>query len=359
MEDNQARRIQVIYFLSRMGRIEHPHLIRVHHFSRKGVHLRDVKRWLSDLRGKDMPDSFAWSYKRRYKTGYVWQDLVDDDLITPISDNEYILKGSEMSSVPFDACPCGEKRASTEKRVPENRHKKMEVSAKTSEIEIDEEISEPFKSETSRMTDDLMKSNASKPEKEENRSEKKSTEKNKPPLMHSAIFSKSKSYASGAREKLRNLLTCGAVDTIDSGMVTIKRINRTSKSPSNVAGLLKTETIGGSQRIFGCAWNKQPHQQSSSSTGVKTSKNTKKEPTNQKMASAGCKPVVEPNCSQCGKTFKPEKLHSHMKSCKGMKNLTKIEGSGAGAAAATMGGPEKTSHRGDQQRHQRKRRPVS
>lgn len=36
---------------------------------------------------------------RRYKTGYVWQDLVDDDLITPISDNEYVLKGSEISSI--------------------------------------------------------------------------------------------------------------------------------------------------------------------------------------------------------------------------------------------------------------------
>lgn len=24
----------------------------------------DVKRWLADLRGKDMPDSFSWSYKR-------------------------------------------------------------------------------------------------------------------------------------------------------------------------------------------------------------------------------------------------------------------------------------------------------
>lgn len=35
---------------------------------------------------------------RRYKSGYVWQDLLDEDLITPISDNEYVLKGSEISS---------------------------------------------------------------------------------------------------------------------------------------------------------------------------------------------------------------------------------------------------------------------
>lgn len=42
-----------------------------------------------------MPGAFSWSYKRRYKNGYVWQDLLDDDLITPVSDNEYVLKGSQ------------------------------------------------------------------------------------------------------------------------------------------------------------------------------------------------------------------------------------------------------------------------
>ncbi|MCD7460120.1 hypothetical protein HAX54_042912 [Datura stramonium] len=95
----EVRRLHIIYFLSRKGRIEHPHLIRVHHFSRNGIRLRDVKRWLGELRGKDMAESFAWSYKRKYKTGYVWQDLLDEDLITPISDNEYVLKGSEIPSI--------------------------------------------------------------------------------------------------------------------------------------------------------------------------------------------------------------------------------------------------------------------
>nr|GMD71681.1 protein UPSTREAM OF FLC [Ipomoea batatas]GME19469.1 protein UPSTREAM OF FLC [Ipomoea batatas] len=56
------------------------------------------ERWMGELRGKELPESYAWSYKRKYKTGYVWQDLVDDDLLTPISDNEYVLKGSEISS---------------------------------------------------------------------------------------------------------------------------------------------------------------------------------------------------------------------------------------------------------------------
>ncbi|KAK1314835.1 hypothetical protein QJS10_CPA06g01577 [Acorus calamus] len=63
----EVRRINVVYLLSRMGNIDHPHLIRVHHLHRKAVRLRDVKRWMSSLRGKDFPDSFAWSFKRHYQ----------------------------------------------------------------------------------------------------------------------------------------------------------------------------------------------------------------------------------------------------------------------------------------------------
>ncbi|KAL1300192.1 hypothetical protein AAHE18_18G160500 [Arachis hypogaea] len=99
----EVRRLHIIYFLSNIGgRADHPHLIRVLHLARNGVYLRDVKRWLGELRGKDLPEAFSWSYKRRYKSGYVWQDLLDDDLITPISDNEYVLKGSQIHPTPFE-----------------------------------------------------------------------------------------------------------------------------------------------------------------------------------------------------------------------------------------------------------------
>ncbi|KAL8119444.1 uncharacterized protein LOC141724290 [Apium graveolens] len=92
----EVRRVHIIYFISRKGRIEQPHLLRVHHFCGTEVRLRDIKRWLAVVRGEDMPESFSWSYKRRYKTGYVWQDSLDEDLITPISDNEYVIKGSQF-----------------------------------------------------------------------------------------------------------------------------------------------------------------------------------------------------------------------------------------------------------------------
>ncbi|XP_042374490.1 protein SOSEKI 1-like isoform X2 [Zingiber officinale] len=95
----EVRSVNVVYFLSRhSGRIEHPHLLRIHRLRRDRVYLRDVKRWLSEFRGKDLPETFTWSYKRRYRGGYVWQDVMDGDLLTPCSDNEYVLKGSEIAN---------------------------------------------------------------------------------------------------------------------------------------------------------------------------------------------------------------------------------------------------------------------
>ncbi|XP_028803271.1 disease resistance protein At4g27190-like [Neltuma alba] len=49
-----------------------------------------------------------YDWRKIYKTGYVWQDLLDDDLITPISDNEYVIKGSQTHPPSF-----GSKRFST------------------------------------------------------------------------------------------------------------------------------------------------------------------------------------------------------------------------------------------------------
>ncbi|PKU76706.1 hypothetical protein MA16_Dca001311 [Dendrobium catenatum] len=94
-----TRRLHIVYFLSRKGKIEQPHLIKVHHLNNNGVQLKDFKRWLSKLRGKEMPESFAWSYKSKYKIGYIWQGLTDDDLIIPTSYCEYMLKGSLLSPI--------------------------------------------------------------------------------------------------------------------------------------------------------------------------------------------------------------------------------------------------------------------
>lgn len=65
-----------------------------------GPTLKDVKARLIALRGKGMPDSFSWSYKRSYKDTFIWCDLFDDDFILPLSGTgEYVLKAMEL----FDA----------------------------------------------------------------------------------------------------------------------------------------------------------------------------------------------------------------------------------------------------------------
>ncbi|XP_009792717.1 protein SOSEKI 1-like isoform X1 [Nicotiana tabacum] len=365
----EVRRLHIIYFLSRKGRIEHPHLIRVHHFSRNGIRLRDVKRWLGELRGKDMPESFAWSYKRKYKTGYVWQDLLDEDLITPISDNEYVLKGSEVSK----DVSCGEKGVlATMQKDQTNQEDHIQDpfmdSSKKTPSEIEEE-SQNIASETSTLTTDSPKlqeeeekdsENKTKPEKVNNfennsssfssssssfgsKKTKKKTEDHvkengekitttpsseKPSKNPS--FDKSRSYSNGASSIFRNLITCGAVDTNDSGIIPIRK-NRPSfsssgeKAVSFSSEICKAEKVGGSQRIFGTAWNQQ-HQHTNgrkSCDGVYSSSKNKNEFGSRRSVSANYKPVNGPNCSQCGKPFKPEKLHTHMKSCKGMKALAK------------------------------------
>ncbi|XP_024533174.1 uncharacterized protein LOC9651702 [Selaginella moellendorffii] len=85
---------QVVYYLCRGGKIEPPHMIEVPH-SHDGLRLRDVKHRLTILRGGGMPNMFSWSCKRMYKSTYIWQDVCDDDSLTPASGGEYVLKGSE------------------------------------------------------------------------------------------------------------------------------------------------------------------------------------------------------------------------------------------------------------------------
>ncbi|KAL3516623.1 hypothetical protein ACH5RR_023525 [Cinchona calisaya] len=401
----EVRRIHVIYFLSRKGRIEHPHLIRVHHLSRTGVHLRDVKRWLAELRGKDIPESFAWSYKRRYKSGYVWQDLLDEDLITPISDNEYVLKGSEISStVTIEDSPSENKystqkeeedRDSTPNSNEENQdhhdhhqETKMEEPTKNISSPEIEKDSPTFGSEkSSTLTDDSMRIEDQDQEKnsdyhssKEEINEESYKIENPPSLFSSTLsnkknknvtseekistpsssastaqpsFSKSRSYSTGASHLFRNLITCGAVDTNDSVMVTINRRNKLPVNPNLSSSnkqsedfnvfkelLQKGDKLGGSQRIFGTNWNQERQNSGRKSfDGARASLKNKNEFNHQK-SNAAHKPIYGPPCSQCGKPFKPEKLHAHMKSCKGMKAWAKYSG-----PAISTNPAEKTTER--------------
>ncbi|CAM6094844.1 unnamed protein product [Calypogeia fissa] len=90
-------KVQVVYYLSRAGQLQQPHLIDVTISPKSnGLYLRDVKQRLTSIRGKGVADSFSWSCKRNYKDNFIWQDLSDDDKILPLGDGEFVLKGSGL-----------------------------------------------------------------------------------------------------------------------------------------------------------------------------------------------------------------------------------------------------------------------
>ncbi|XP_010685833.2 protein SOSEKI 5 [Beta vulgaris subsp. vulgaris] len=88
--------VPVVYYLSRNGQLEHPHFMEVPLSSSHGLFLRDVINRLNLLRGKSMASHYSWSSKRSYKSGYVWNDLEENDFIQPVHGGEYVLKGSEI-----------------------------------------------------------------------------------------------------------------------------------------------------------------------------------------------------------------------------------------------------------------------
>ncbi|XP_045824017.1 protein SOSEKI 2 [Trifolium pratense] len=91
------RKVQVVYYLSRNGLLEHPHFMEVTLSPNQPLRLKDVFDRLMALRGTGMPAQYSWSTKRNYKSGYVWHDLALQDIIHPSEGGaEYVLKGSEL-----------------------------------------------------------------------------------------------------------------------------------------------------------------------------------------------------------------------------------------------------------------------
>ncbi|XP_020255168.1 uncharacterized protein LOC109832142 [Asparagus officinalis] len=305
---SQFRRANIVYFLSRNGTVEPPHLIRVRHFHDNGVHLRDVKRWLAELRGKDMPDSFSWSYKRKYKSLYVWQDLKDGDLITPIADNEYVLKGSLLHFHSIDGFPHDDienivtaSKRTIEKAVTEHQlASELELEPEAIQIEQADEVSPKPPPEMEcgslmklnidrRMTAFDMKASAKKQEGE----------------RQNQTFKRS--YSSRASHVFRNILTCGSADARDSVLVPTSR--------SGDHGTHKRRSTGGDVP------RQQTHQRKSSDED--SSRKSQRSSGRRIGGSASYKTLGAPNCSQCGRSFDPEKFHSHMQSCKALRGRGK------------------------------------
>ncbi|GER45172.1 hypothetical protein STAS_22093 [Striga asiatica] len=278
-----SRVLHIVYFLSRKGYEEHPHLIRVEHLSKNGVQLRDIKRWLGELRGKDMPKSFAWSYKRRYKTGYVWQDLLDDDLITPISDNEYVLQGSEI--------PCTVTNT-TDLLHQEITKEKTEQKPSTDHLETKLEREKNI-------------SNTTNDQSEANPPNKFITTAKKIDEKGMTRFSMS----------LRSLLSCRGTETKESSVM----IARGKPNRPPFLSICSGQTCENVRPV--CHSYHRTITEKPRGTQHRISSNTRKIYERAKEMPT-YKPLNGPNCAQCGKIFKPEKMHAHMKSCRGVMSKT-------------------------------------
>ncbi|KAK7357960.1 hypothetical protein VNO80_17257 [Phaseolus coccineus] len=121
-------RVPVIYYLSRNGQLEHPHLMEVPISSPRGVLcVKDVIDRLSFLRGQGMTNMFSWSTKRSYKNGFVWQDLSENDFIYPSSGHEYVLKGTQMIEASLSFRSCGTISTSSSKSSTEANNSSMDA----------------------------------------------------------------------------------------------------------------------------------------------------------------------------------------------------------------------------------------
>jgi hypothetical protein len=58
------RKVQVVYYLSRNGLLEHPHFMEVALSPNQPLRLKDVFDRLMALRGSGMPAQYSWSTKR-------------------------------------------------------------------------------------------------------------------------------------------------------------------------------------------------------------------------------------------------------------------------------------------------------
>ncbi|KAG0464295.1 hypothetical protein HPP92_020364 [Vanilla planifolia] len=284
----------------------------------------DVKLWLSELRGGDMPESFAWSYKRKYRAGYVWQDLMDDDLITPISDNEYMLKGSLLplkNKTTEDLFYLNEQSTQSKEQYPEediedgcttNMHK-----TKHETLQIDNTISPKPPSDADQESP-VMGTSPSRPDCRTRqtavfkidswREEMKRAEQQR---CNEIVVRRKGNRTKGAGcskvggdppshrrafKILRNLLKCRRVDIKESALRDTREQDGMIPQSNHRNGGNNSDRKS-RERKGSDGWRKE----------------------GERASSAMYKPVAEPNCSQCGRPFKPEKLHSHMRSCKALK----------------------------------------
>ncbi|KAG8078136.1 hypothetical protein GUJ93_ZPchr0007g3008 [Zizania palustris] len=317
----EVRRIDLVYFLSRGDRTGHSHL--------------DLPR--------QSPPPCRRAVPRKYKDGYIWHDLMDDDLITPISDDEYVLKGCDVRRVPP---PCAEAPRETspscigdQKKLISSREEKAACGEPTppptdqnSPCGNGEAASRtvPF---GVHLAHDLHGEKQQQPHQQEEavKAVSKTVAVRAVPvdeqevqgavgdsINHSAVVASSARRMRVAK-MLHNILTCGAAYADEAALRPVAR------QRAGAAGDDRTRTPV-CPGMDGCGLRV------GKKVKVRTGGGNKDKAKPKRDGGVSHKPASLPRCSQCGKEFKPQELHSHMQSCRGLREKMRSSSTSARAS---------------------------
>ncbi|KAF8022277.1 hypothetical protein BT93_G2430 [Corymbia citriodora subsp. variegata] len=315
----EVRRIKVLYFLRHGrgtgGRDERPHLFCAYHRSSNALLLKGLSSLPIPFLGSSTTTSNCTTYLAytRYKMGYIWQDVLDDDLVMPISRNEYVLQGCEkveLSScgttltfmffpVQFiipgsliansrsrnDEASTGNEVSSSREEIRDNYPHSLQTESLTSlqqyplsssdtstltiiksvHLEDDKEhfgMSEPNNhshNHNSLKFGLLRKKNMEKCERTTGGMARTPVSSVSTLSSAQTPLTESKRCFSGASQKLRNLITCGATDTNDAVLVMIDRVEKNTRlrqdfNTETSSQICRGDRLGGSRRTSNTSW---------------------------------------------------------------------------------------------------------
>uniref|UniRef100_A0ACD5VTI8 Uncharacterized protein n=1 Tax=Avena sativa TaxID=4498 RepID=A0ACD5VTI8_AVESA len=287
--------------------------------------------------------------RRKYKAGYVWEDLMDDDLVTPISDNEYVLKGCDVRRTPPPRADDGPKPFPIDEKKPYRKgswEQKQVEEVLQVQVTRDYDKSSPKPPPPTDQDDSPYGDQATPfrivlPHDLQQRKQRRqreaaargtATEKQQQAVV--VIASRAAAAGPGGErhkqqrpavgrarrmrvaQVLHSILTCGAAaDAVDDAVVLRRSAGAIDDGEDGDGdGWQRTPVCPG---MDGCGIHMSRkvklHQR-----GGKDSK-AKRDGGRRDRVAAAHKPATLPRCSQCGKQFKPQELHSHMQSCRGLR----------------------------------------
>ncbi|XP_028774384.1 uncharacterized protein LOC114731401 [Neltuma alba] len=242
--------------------------------------IKDVKRWIGEVRGKDLTETYAWSYKR-----CLLRSLFDYAETFIFGERKASMLNKEIHVQVHD----GEGKQLKQKQplIPEELQlERFPYFKPNSQDQLSSEISSdrstlPDESESCKVEPDRLV-DTGKQDLETSFSISLSSSSSSSSL---SPLTGSKRFSIGAFGLFRNLITCGALDPNDDVVVRLNQAHKTVSKNSNTlddgnvnAQIRKHDRFGGSARNLGSCWNPQQehHEVRKSCDEKSTNKNKKK-----------------------------------------------------------------------------------